>query len=73
MPKGAIQMNDIVIFAMLGLSILTLILGLLIWNYEQAKKAAAQERAYYHEAVRRVEAGRKLNENSHGDGFEYRD
>jgi hypothetical protein len=72
MPKGAIQMNDIVIFAMLGLSILTLILGLLIWNYEQAKKAA-QERAYYREAVRRIEAGRKLNEDSHGDGFEYRD
>ena len=66
-------MHNIVILAMLGLSVLTLILVLLIWNYEQAKKAAAQERAYYREAVRRIEAGRKLNEDSHGDGFEYRD
>lgn len=66
-------MNDIVIFAMLGLSILTLILAVLKWKYERDKEAEAKKRAYYREAARRVEAGRKLNENSHGDGFEYRD
>jgi hypothetical protein len=69
MRKGAIQMNDIVIFALLGLSILTLILVLLIWNYEQAKKAAIQARAENREIARRIEAGRLRNENSHGDGF----
>jgi hypothetical protein len=54
-------MHNIVILAILGLSVLTLILVLLIWNYEQAKKAAAQERAYYREAARRIEAAARLS------------
>jgi nitrogen fixation-related uncharacterized protein len=66
-------MNDIVIIALSGLSILTLILGSLLWGYERAQHTDAQERAENLEAARRIETGRKLNENSHGDGFEYRD
>ncbi len=66
-------MNNILIVALLGLGITALIFGLLIWNYERAEEAAARERAENREAARRIEAGRKLNEASHGDGFEYRD
>lgn len=66
-------MNDIVIIALSGLGVCTLILGLLIWNHERAWRKEAQERAENRETARRIEAGRILNENSHGDGFEYRD
>lgn len=66
-------MDNILIIILSGLSVLTLILVLLIWNYERAASVAAQERACFREAVRRIEAGGKLNKKSHGDGFEYRD
>ena len=66
-------MHSVVILALSGLGVFTLILGLLIWSYEHAQKEAAQERADYRECVRRIEASGKLNENSHGNGFEYKD
>jgi hypothetical protein len=66
-------MDDTLIVALSGLSILTLILGLLLWGYERAQRVDARERAENLEAARRIEAGRELNENSHGDGWEYRD
>jgi cell division protein FtsB len=60
-------MNNIVIFALGGLGATTLILGLLIWNYEQAQRKAAQERAENRELIRRIEAGKELYENSHSN------
>jgi nitrogen fixation-related uncharacterized protein len=66
-------MYNLMILALSGLSILTLILGSLLWGYERAQHTDAQERAENLEAARRIEAGRILNENSHGDGWEYRD
>lgn len=65
--------DDLAILVLSGVGIIVLIYGALIWSYERARKKADKKRAYYREAARRVEAGRKLNENSHGDGFEYRD
>jgi Flp pilus assembly protein TadB len=66
-------MYTIMSLVLSGLGITALIFGLLVWNYERKRKKAAQERAENREAARRIEAGRKLNEESHGDGFEYRD
>ncbi len=68
--------NSILVSALLahhvlasGLGVFILILGLGIWSSVRAQNKADQERTDYREAVRRVEAGRKLNEDSHGDEF----